>query len=108
MRKLIEVSQDILIMCDNKECDFKIPNESKNPNQDTRHFINHPCPECGENLLTEQDYLMSQKMLRNIDWINKWFSWLTLFSFRKARKSTSVHVHDGIHIKDRSIRNEKP
>jgi DNA-directed RNA polymerase subunit M/transcription elongation factor TFIIS len=50
--KMIE--QKNVIECDN--CDYVIP--SKNPKilEDGKEYINKPCPECGENLLTQKDY----------------------------------------------------
>ena len=35
--------------------------------------------------LTEQDYINSLKVLKAINWLNKWFSWTTIF-IRKNKK----------------------
>ncbi len=100
MKKLIEIEQDILIQCDNPECDFSVPNETKDPFADTVDFINKPCPKCGENLLTEQDQKDALRFLRLVAFVNKWFSWLTIFSFKNKKQNvTSVHIHNGINIK---------
>jgi len=76
-----------------------MPNETKNANADISQYLNVACPECGENLLTEKDYMDSLKMLAFINFMNKWFSWLTLFmkKTKKPEKAT-VHVHNGINI----------
>lgn len=104
MNKLIEINQDYLIVCDNKECDFKIVNPTGEPNHDTSCYINMPCPRCGENLLTEKDYLTFLKVMKTFNWINKYFSWLTIFRFNKSKKCNEqnvyVHTHNGIHITD--------
>lgn len=95
MKQLIELSQEYLIECDNPKCGYKIHNESGDPYEDTSFFINMPCPLCGENLLTEKDHKDGEKFLKAIKFLNKWFSWLTIFwSFRKTETS-SVKIHNG-------------
>jgi len=106
-RKLIEVSQDILIQCDNTMCDYHIINETKNPNENIEQYLNKPCPKCGENLLTEEDYLVSMKVLKRINWWNRWFSWI-MFFFPKSEnvngKDVSVKCHNGVKINKHSMR----
>lgn len=100
MRKLIETKREHIIVCDNTNCDYKIPSSEEEIN--IIQYINEPCPLCGENLLTEQDYLQDLKLMRTINWINKWFSWITIFYSKKSLNNTkeiSVHVHDGVKIK---------
>lgn len=41
------------IQCDNEECDF-IDKSVKMEEYD--EWLNKPCPKCGDNLLTEEDY----------------------------------------------------
>ncbi len=99
MRKLIEIHQEYSIVCDNKECDFKIKSFTGDPNQDISMYINVPCPMCGENLLTEDDYKLNMKILKAVKWMNRWFSWITFFNPRKSEKdSIYVHAHKGIKI----------
>jgi len=99
-RKLIETRREISIQCDNETCDYVIPYSEEIENN-TAAFINAPCPKCGENLLTEQDYLLEQRLIKTINWINKWFSWITIFSAEKKTQSTKVHIYDGkINIKE--------
>jgi ssDNA-binding Zn-finger/Zn-ribbon topoisomerase 1 len=103
MKKLIETTQATLIECDNPVCDYNIPNPTGSPLTETKDYINMPCPKCGENLLTLEDYLTHKKVLKIITWLNKWFSWLTIFSFRKNEKTFYTKVHKGI-----TIGQEKP
>ena len=99
MKKLIEMNQEFLIVCDNKNCDFKIPNETGDPNINIKQYLNTPCPKCGENLLTEKDYLNSLKLLKTINWINKWFSWVTIFTFKRENPTKAVvHTHEKIFV----------
>jgi hypothetical protein len=101
-RQLIETKRESLIQCDNTNCDFTIP-YSASLEKNMLPYINMPCPKCGDNLLTEEDFLLDQKLMRTIAWVNKWFSWITFFYSKKTwnkRSSVSVHVHDGVKIKD--------
>lgn len=97
MRKLIQMHQEHLIVCDNEACDFKILNETGDPNVSIEKYLNVACPKCGENLLTERDYLDSLKFLRMVNFINRWFSWITIF-IPKSKKPhvASAHAHNGI------------
>jgi len=104
MRKLIEINQDHLVICDNKDCDFKVPNETGAPSVSImKQFLNVACPKCGSNLLTEEDYTNSLKILNAMNWINRWFSWVTLF-MPKAKKKTKgiIHIHKGVTIHEKS------
>ena len=102
MRKLIEIQQENLIECDNENCDYVIKNLTKNPNESIKQYINSHCPNCGDNLLTEEDYLDNERFLRILNWMNKWFSWVTIFIPKKYETKSSVKDHNGI-----VIRNEK-
>ena len=96
--KLIEVSQEDLIVCDNEACDYKIKNEGGDFNVETKQYINMPCPKCGENLLTQEDYDMSERVRKTINWVNRWFGWLGYFSKKKNITKSKVHVHNGVHV----------
>ena len=99
MRKIIEIYQEDLIVCDNPTCTYKVKNETGDPNIDTSKFINAPCPFCGENLLTEQDNLDALKLLKTVNWANKWFGWMSIFFETKTvGKKSYVHVHNGINV----------
>lgn len=98
MRKLIEKQQNSLVTCDNPNCDYTVPYTDE-AEECLILFIDKPCPKCGENLLTMEDYLQHQKLMKVIKFINSWFSWITIFYSKKAfvnRQSVSVHVHEGV------------
>ncbi len=99
-RKLIEVYQENLIICDNPKCDFVVKNPTGKLGEDSSMYMNVACPQCGDNLLTEQDHLQFLKMLRIINWINKWFSWAAIFTKKQKDFSGYIHVHKGVHIHD--------
>lgn len=92
---LIETHRQFLIECDNPGCSYTIPDNG----EDAREYINKPCPCCGENLLTEADYLQDEKLMKMIKGINKCFGWLGYF-FGKKRDTIEVHVKDGVKIRE--------
>jgi len=52
----MEATRENLIECN--FCEFVIPNPdvNKSINEDISKYIDNPCPNCGENLLTESEY----------------------------------------------------
>jgi transcription initiation factor IIE alpha subunit len=99
MRKLIETEQKMFIVCDNVCCDYEIPFQEK---LDLVDYVDKPCPDCGDNLLTMEDYALSLKLEKTIKFINKWFSWMTLFMGKVKKEDytrATVHVHNGINIR---------
>lgn len=98
-RKLIESTQPYLIVCDNPQCDYKIDNPTGQFDSDVSIYLNMPCPECGENLLTQEDYVNSLKMIKVVKFLNRWFSWITYLIPNSKKKEVQVKCHDGIHIK---------
>ena len=94
---LIEVNQKDLLVCDNEKCDFHIPHTVENKNE-LVSYLNVPCPKCGENLLTEQDLIQSEKVMKVINFLNKYFSWLNYLFFWQQKKVIDVHTHNGINI----------
>ncbi len=98
MRKLIERQQTSMITCDNPYCDYTATYTDET---DLVLFIDKPCPKCGDPLLTAEDYLLHQKLIKNINFINRWFSWITIFYPKKrldGSDSVRVHIHDGITV----------
>lgn len=55
------------LKCDNKGCDFV---DNTISFEDYPNWINKPCPKCGENLLTEQDYYTVKTMFDIANLIN--------------------------------------
>lgn len=95
---LIDIEQQDLVVCDNPNCNFHVPYTQENKDE-LPSYLNVACPKCGENLLTEEDLLQSEKFDRVIKFINKWFSWLNyLFFWKKKKNIGSVHIHNGINI----------
>ena len=69
MRKdLIEIKQMGGLKCDNPNCDYV--NEFV-PASDYKNWVNCPCPKCGANLLTQEDYKSHKKLLSMINVINR-------------------------------------
>jgi len=98
MRKLITRLEDkYVVVCDNPSCNFEV--KYKEYDLEITDFINTACPNCGENLLTEKDYLDYIRLMKMVDWINKWFSWITIFHSKNNTSKASVKVHNGLHIK---------
>ena len=97
MKELIQREQKQFVVCDNPTCDFEILTGEET--MESIGYIDMPCPKCEQNLLTIEDYLAHKKMVKVIDFINKWFSWLTIFSGKvkpEDYRSVVVHTHDGI------------
>ena len=58
------------LKCDNPDCDY-VNMDIKV--EDYKKWVNKPCPKCGENLLTEDDYNFVMIMLNITDKFNKIF-----------------------------------
>lgn len=69
--ELIEIKGSGLT-CDNKNCDYVDKTVLSTDNLEP--FINKPCPKCGENLLTLEDYQLNAKVLELINSINQNYS----------------------------------
>lgn len=52
MEQAIEITDQGGLQCDNPKCDYK----EDTPHEEYPNCINKPCPKCGENLLTQEDY----------------------------------------------------
>lgn len=89
-RKLINITQEYDVVCDNPKCDYKVANPTKEPSYNDE-WLNKPCPKCGENLLTEKDWRAYRNFLRLVNFINKWFSWLT-YILPKSKSEEKVSV----------------
>jgi len=101
MRKLIEHTQEHSIVCDNIACNYKVL-KSEDDRTQIGYYLNRPCPDCGENLLTEKDLRDYINLMKYVSWMNKWFSWITIFApKRKNPKITTIHVHNGINVEEK-------
>ena len=105
MRKLIYQSEIGELVCDNPKCDFRCEIESK----DYHKYINAECPKCGENLLTLEDYNLYLKVIKTVNRINRWFSWITLF-IKEPDKRTRYRVHahnENVDVKSKHLNRNK-
>lgn len=102
MEKLIEMSQKNIIECDH--CDFVIPNTDPEKPEDGNQYINTGCPKCGNNLLTMKDYLDDKKVQKIVGWLNRWFSWITIFYTDKKRETITAKSHNGVSIEKHSTK----
>ena len=55
------------VKCDAKGCDYKTTDVC---NDTLAAFLNKPCPDCGENLLTEEDFQNFKSQLQLQDLMN--------------------------------------
>lgn len=67
MKKNIEIKKDPGIQCDNPKCDFR---DNTVKLDELEKWLNKPCPKCGENLLTEEDFLNGVAIRKSINFIN--------------------------------------
>ena len=81
MEKLIEVYQEDLIVCDNPKCDFVVKSPNPKRQFDISGFVNKACPKCRRNLCTTEDHKNHLFVMGFINFLNKWFSWLTFLGF---------------------------
>lgn len=55
------------IVCDNLACDFK---DSQASFETFKEYLNKPCPKCGDNLLTQEDYDNAMLVWKSIQLMN--------------------------------------
>lgn len=66
MKRRIEITIQGL-KCDNPKCDFR---DDTIKMEDYPKWLNKPCEKCGENLLTEEDFRNSERLLAIGHYIN--------------------------------------
>ncbi len=96
--ELIKTYQKNLIECDNINCDYVVINPTGSIYEDASKYIDKPCPICGYNLLTKEDYKQSKSIERFIKIINFLFGWTSIFFKDKDYKEHNIKVHNGIKI----------
>jgi len=108
MRKNIEMKSHGL-KCDNPKCDWKSEDIKV---EDAEKYLNTPCPKCGENILTEEDFKNLQAVIKTADFINSLspeeideFAKITGFPITTEGKggglfSMSVETHKEIKISE--------
>ena len=63
----MDIVQADFVVCDNPSCDYKVENPGGDPRADLSDWVDKPCPKCGENLLTQEDYELHNKMMVLLD-----------------------------------------
>jgi phage FluMu protein Com len=58
------------LKCDNPKCDWI--NETI-PDEEFENWLNKPCPKCGENVLTDEDFKFAKALDSSIDFINQFY-----------------------------------
>lgn len=89
-----DIKQENLIECDN--CDYVIPNPDGCVGADLKGYVDKPCPKCGANLLTKEDYELWEKHLEALRFSSKFI--LSSDAVGDDVVQVSVKVHDGIKI----------
>ena len=56
------------LICDNTKCDWK---DETIGIVEYKDWLNKPCPKCGDNLLTEEDYKNVETVLKAVELINQ-------------------------------------
>lgn len=80
------------IKCDNPNCNYA---DASVPVSNYPKWINKPCPVCGSNLLTEDDYTAFMKMYKGIQGLNRILGMLPgakKMAERNCRKETAVKI----------------
>lgn len=63
----IEILNEGGLKCDAEHCTFE---DKTIPFEEYPNWINAPCPECGENLLTQEDYNNAKALKNSINLVN--------------------------------------
>lgn len=100
-KKLIHTEQPVFLKCDNNVCDYHILNDDTK--RKYKPYINQLCPNCGENLLTKDDYKRFRNMMIRVNIINFLFGWLGSYPDVESEKQKTfiVETYKKITIKDK-------
>lgn len=80
------------IKCDNPMCDFMDYNVTPDQYAD---YVNKPCPLCGENLMTEECYENTQRILARVARFNKFLNCIVpRFLRKKMLDKMSISMFD--------------
>lgn len=96
MRKLIEIDDDASLICDNPQCDYTT--ETRFTPQEATDYINKPCPKCGKNLLTFDDFINWVMLINRVRRVNKWFGWTSLFIPKNKYRKGTFSTHEKISV----------
>lgn len=84
------------IVCDNENCDYE---DNLVKTEDCSDWVGKKCPECGDVLLTEEDYKTSKALFRVVELVN-------MIPFKKNPEKEEgtvmrVKVHNGIKVEEK-------
>ena len=88
------------LVCDNDSCEY----EHAMPFSNSLKYINYPCPLCGDNLLTKEDFIRGLRMFIGIDNANRfgnWFMpklphWLAMRFYKKKADTVTFSCYEKI------------
>lgn len=61
---------DIEVKTTGIQCDYCDWKDETIPFSDLKDWINKPCPKCGENLLTEEDFNNAMQLMATVNFLN--------------------------------------
>lgn len=104
-KKAVIITQETLIKCDNPTCDYVVSRGPEHGEVEDisvyEEYLNKPCPKCGENLLTEEDYKDTKKLFNIVKLFNTHFGRdhkPTKEEITGRGVPVNVKVHKGFHI----------
>jgi predicted RNA-binding Zn-ribbon protein involved in translation (DUF1610 family) len=59
----------------------------------TESLIGTPCPACGADMLTRDDYKKTLRLFAGINFINRWFGWLGSESPKAGDRQVAMKMH---------------
>lgn len=107
MENLIAIQEPQYLHCDNPDCNHDETFEGPFREE----LINMPCPKCGENLLTEEDFLDANKVMEEMSAIANIMNSLSPEEVEEMTKNIElpegVNPEDvfslGVHVHNKSI-----
>jgi len=84
------------VKCDNKSCDYIDKTATV---ERYSEYLNKPCPKCGENLLTEEDYNLAQQLNALATFMNS----LTQEQIDELNKAQGVELNPKLKNKKVSV-----
>lgn len=85
---LINHTQENVAEC---KCGFVVPSEKGIA---VKNLLGVPCPKCSTVLVTAEEYRSYIKTIKIINFINKWFGWLSIFKGREQKARITFRNND--------------
>ncbi len=82
--KHIEQANESYLKCDKEGCDYR----TNVPFENFPQWIGAPCPKCGTNLLTDEDYQRAKLVMDSMDFVNS----LTAEDIEKISEFAKEHL----------------